>query len=139
MFTDEELDKMAEYSANLYAKSDEEKKSFVEYYRKYYSDGGDAAPALAALQAKAKSPDLGMVTVNGIEHQKYPSTSLMRQVVTTTTRYPRYTTTPTRSTTSTQRTPSSATGTPSTPPSSRRPRLKEEEPHLQKMSKQPRR
>ena len=71
-FTDEELDKMAEYSANLYAKSDEEKKSFVEYYRKYYSDGGDAAPALAALQAKAKSPDLGMVTVNGIEYQKYP-------------------------------------------------------------------
>jgi len=72
-FTDEELDKMAEYSANLYAKSDEEKKSFVEYYRKYYSDGGDAAPALAALQAKAKSPDLGMVTVNGIEYQKYPT------------------------------------------------------------------
>ena len=63
---------MAEYSANLYAKSDEEKKSYVEYYRKYYSEGGDAAPALAALQAKAKSPDLGMVTVNGIEYQKYP-------------------------------------------------------------------
>ena len=71
-FTEEELDKMAEYSANLYAKSDEEKKSFVDYYRKYYSEGGDAAPALAALQAKAKSPDLGMVTVNGIEYQKYP-------------------------------------------------------------------
>ena len=71
-FTEEELDKMAEYSANLYAKTDEEKKSYVEYYRKYYSEGGDAAPALAALQAKAKSPDLGMVTVNGIEYQKYP-------------------------------------------------------------------
>jgi len=71
-FTEEELDKMAEYSANLYAKSDEEKKSYVDYYRKYYSEGGDAAPALAALQAKAKSPDLGMVTVNGIEYQKYP-------------------------------------------------------------------
>ena len=71
-FTEEELDKMAEYSANLYAKSDEERKSYVDYYRKYYSDGGDAAPALAALQAKAKSPDLGMVTVNGIEYQKYP-------------------------------------------------------------------
>ena len=41
---------MAEYSANLYAKSDEEKKAYVEYYRKYYSEGGDAAPALAALQ-----------------------------------------------------------------------------------------
>ena len=49
-FTEEELDKMAEYSANLYAKSDEEKKAYVEYYRKYYSEGGDAAPALAALQ-----------------------------------------------------------------------------------------
>jgi len=71
-FTEEELDKMAEYSANLYAKSDEEKKAYVEYYRKYYSEGGDAAPALAALQAKGKSPDLGMVTVNGVEYQKYP-------------------------------------------------------------------
>ena len=27
---------MAEYSANLYAKSDEERKSYIEYYRKYY-------------------------------------------------------------------------------------------------------
>merc|ERR1712209_243091 len=63
---------MAEYSANLYAKSDEEKKAYVEYYRKYYSEGGDAAPALAALQAKGKTPDLGLVTVNGVEYQKYP-------------------------------------------------------------------
>ena len=54
-FTEEELDKMAEYSANLYAKSDEEKKAYVEYYRKYYSEGGDAAPALAALQVLTDS------------------------------------------------------------------------------------
>jgi len=71
-FTDAEYNKMAEYSANLYAKSDEERKSYIEYYRKYYREGGDTAPALAALQAKALGPDLGTVVVNGVEYQKYP-------------------------------------------------------------------
>ena len=63
-FTEEELDKMAEYSANLYAKSDEEKKAYVEYYRKYYSEGGDAAPALAALQVSYL-----FLTISTFEHR----------------------------------------------------------------------
>jgi hypothetical protein len=46
---------MAEYSANLYAKSDEERRSYIEYYKKYYREGGDAAPALAALQVFVRS------------------------------------------------------------------------------------
>merc|ERR1719245_600127 len=39
-WSEEELGKMALYSANLYAKNDEEQAYYVEYYKKFYSEGG---------------------------------------------------------------------------------------------------
>jgi len=72
-FTDAEILKMAEYSANLYAKSDEERKTYIDYYKKYYREGGDTGPALAALQATSNSPDLGTVMVGGVEYKKFPT------------------------------------------------------------------
>lgn len=74
-FSEKEIQKMAEYSADLYAKNETERESYIEYYRKYYKDGGDAGPALSALNGDKKSAkkgaDLGMVTVGGVEYKKF--------------------------------------------------------------------
>ena len=40
-YSPDEIEKMAEYSANLYAKNDSEKAHYLEYYRNYYKNGGD--------------------------------------------------------------------------------------------------
>ena len=75
-FSDKEIQKMAEYSADLYAKNETERESYIEYYRKYYKDGGDAGPAVSALYgdkkgASKKGTDLGTVSVNGVEYKKF--------------------------------------------------------------------
>lgn len=74
-FSDKEIQKMAEYSADLYAKNETERESYIEYYRKYYKDGGDAGPAVSALygdkKSSKKSSDLGTVTVSGVEYKKF--------------------------------------------------------------------
>jgi len=74
-FSDKDIQKMAEYSADLYAKNETERESYVEYYKKYYKEGGDAGAAVAALfgdkKSGKKSYDLGMVTVGGVEYKKY--------------------------------------------------------------------
>jgi len=74
-FTDKEILKMAEYSADLYAKNEAERDNYIEYYKKYYKEGGDAGPAVSALygdkKTSKKSSDLGTVNVNGVEYKKY--------------------------------------------------------------------
>jgi len=74
-FSDKDIQKMAEYSADLYAKNETERESYVEYYKKYYKEGGDAGAAVAALfgdrKSGKKSYDLGVVTVGGVEYKKY--------------------------------------------------------------------
>ena len=40
--SDEEIEKMAEYSASVYAKTQSEKAHYLTYYRNYYKNGGDA-------------------------------------------------------------------------------------------------
>lgn len=79
----DEIEQLAEYSANLYAKTPEEKAHHLEYYRNFYRSGGDASAAREGLKqqrtaqeekmksASSKLPDLGMVTVSGVEHKKY--------------------------------------------------------------------
>ena len=42
-WSEEELQKMAEYSADMYAKTKEEKSYYLEYYKKLYRDGGDTS------------------------------------------------------------------------------------------------
>jgi len=53
-FTEEEITKMAEFSADLYAKHAAERVSFIEYYKKYYREGGDPTPALKAIYGDKK-------------------------------------------------------------------------------------
>ncbi len=77
--SDQEVERMAEYSASMYAKTKEEKTSYLEYYRNYYRNGGDAdagasqASVSAAVmpQGAANLPNLGKITVNSVEYRKY--------------------------------------------------------------------
>jgi len=69
-YTEAEVERMAEYSANLYAKTPEEKASYTEYYRKFYNEGGDGTAAMAGLK-ELQSGVLGKVMVNGVEYNKY--------------------------------------------------------------------
>ena len=75
-WSEEELQKMAEYSADMYAKTKEEKSYYLEYYKKLYRDGGDTSGAEVALQQSEKKPrksskDLGTVTVDGVEYRRF--------------------------------------------------------------------
>ena len=84
-WTEAELRRMAEYSADLYAKNEEERSYYVEYYKKFYRDGGDTSAAEVALKEdasnkvsdKKSSKDKGTVIVDGVEYKKYntPDTS----------------------------------------------------------------
>ena len=66
---------MSEYSASLYAKTPGEKAHYLEYYRNYYKNGGDPNAGQQQQQNsdtnKPDKKDLGKVTVNGVEYQKY--------------------------------------------------------------------
>ncbi|XP_023327130.1 RNA-binding protein 5 [Eurytemora carolleeae] len=75
-FSEEEIRKMAEYSADLYAKHPAERASYIQYYTTYYKEGGDPTPALKAIYAEKKGPpvpvDLGSISINGVVYKKYP-------------------------------------------------------------------
>lgn len=60
--TEVEIERMADYSAGLYAKTAEEKKKYLAYYREYYRNGG---------KVENSNNGLGNVTVNGVEYKKY--------------------------------------------------------------------
>ena len=81
-WTEEELLKMAEYSANLYAKTDEERRYYTDYYKKFYAEGGDTSAAEVALSSNGAKVDKrpvqqqeesSTVIVNGVEYKKYPA------------------------------------------------------------------
>ena len=79
-WSEEQLRIMAEYSADMYAKTPEERAHYVEYYKGLYRDGGDTSAAEVALTQtgsdkkaeKKNDKDLGMVVVNGVEYKRYP-------------------------------------------------------------------
>ena len=71
--TAEEIERLAEYSASLYAKTPEEKQSYLEYYRKYYRNesgetSGSSQPSSEVAKNAGKTE---MVTVDGVEYKKY--------------------------------------------------------------------
>ena len=83
-YSEDEIERLAEYSASLYAKTSEEKQSYLEYYRQYYRNGGkdnvnsdvnhsSTTKPTENKQKKEDKPtdDLGMVTVDGVEYKKY--------------------------------------------------------------------
>ena len=76
-WTEAELAKMAEYSAEQYAKTASERETYVEYYKKFYRDGGDASAAEVALAGAGagagSEAGLGTVSVSGVEYTRYPT------------------------------------------------------------------
>lgn len=79
-YSHEEIERMAEYSASLYAKTPGEKAHYLEYYRNYYKNGGDPNAGQSQQQnsdtnnktkVEDSKKDLGKVTVNGVEYQRY--------------------------------------------------------------------
>ncbi len=71
--SEEEVERMAQYSAGLYAKTPEEKVSYLEYYRNYYRTGGQVsdAPGASGTNGKNPSSDGDTVTVDGVSYKKY--------------------------------------------------------------------
>ena len=72
----DDIERMAEYSASLYAKTASEKAHYLEYYRNYYKNGGgnqnndsNSKPQTSPLVEKPKEQN--KVTVNGIEYTRY--------------------------------------------------------------------
>ena len=71
----DDIERMAEYSASLYAKTASEKAHYLEYYRNYYKNGGKAdenMPVQSDTKVE-KSTTSDKVTVNGIEYPIFPT------------------------------------------------------------------
>jgi len=75
-YSETELMQLAVYSAGLYAKTEEERRGYIEYYKKYYREGGDATAALAAIKGQTAalpaSTIQNTVVVDGVEYKKFP-------------------------------------------------------------------
>ena len=76
----DDIERMAEYSASLYAKTASEKAHYLEYYRNYYKNGGGKEGSKvdsASQSSKPQTPvapvkkDQGKVNVNGVEYPRY--------------------------------------------------------------------
>jgi RNA-binding protein 5/10 len=76
-YSPDEIEKMAEYSANLYAKNESEKAHYLEYYRNYYKNGGDPNAGQQNPQKNGnnskKEDSHGKVIVDGVEYKIYPT------------------------------------------------------------------
>ena len=77
--------------ASTYAKNENEKATYLEYYRNYYANGGtldgssnnrenanstDAEKSGIPTDMGDKRKDLGVVTVDGVEYKRYGKYSL---------------------------------------------------------------
>jgi len=85
-YSEEEIERLAEYSASTYAKNESEKTTYLEYYRSYYRDGGTmdgsstngtnansngTEQSNSTSNVKAKENDLATVTVDGVDYKRY--------------------------------------------------------------------
>ena len=80
----DDIERMAEYSASLYAKTASEKAHYLEYYRNYYKNGGGKEESKEASESsKPQTPlvpvkkDQGKVHVNGVEYPRYRKFKLL--------------------------------------------------------------
>ena len=71
--SEEEIERLAVYSADLYAKTPEERASYLEYYRNYYRNGGDPNGGQQQQQEtkKEENKEDKRVLVNGIYYKKH--------------------------------------------------------------------
>ncbi|TRY70300.1 hypothetical protein TCAL_02457 [Tigriopus californicus] len=77
-----EIESMAEYSANMYAKDPTEKLYYLEYYRNYFRNVGDqgavsssspsVSSSVAVTSAANPLPNLGVIKVSGVDYKIFP-------------------------------------------------------------------
>jgi len=82
-YSHDDIERMAEYSASLYAKTPSDKAHYLEYYRDYYKKGGDPNAGKSSSptptsdsrsgSAAPGSSDKEKVMVNGVEYPRYPT------------------------------------------------------------------
>lgn len=83
-YSHDDIEKMAEYSASLYAKTASEKAHYLEYYRNYYKNGGMDANAGGKPSpsepevGKSKDTSNAKVLVGGIEYPRYPTPDISK-------------------------------------------------------------
>jgi RNA-binding protein 5/10 len=84
-YSEEDIERLAEYSASTYAKNETEKETYLEYYRNYYRNGGtmdgttsSSTPDMPTEGGQVRHPSeaskgasLGTVLVDGIEYKRY--------------------------------------------------------------------
>merc|ERR1712061_68980 len=80
-YSEEDIERLAEYSASTYAKHEAEKFAYLDYYRNFYREGGTIDGSSSSTNSAGEQPsnganaergiDLGMVTVDGIEYKRY--------------------------------------------------------------------
>jgi len=81
-YSHEEIERMAEYSASLYAKTASEKAHYLEYYRNYYKNGGQDKDGTSNGKKATPMPNNQIVKavevkkekkvlVNGVEYPRY--------------------------------------------------------------------
>jgi len=80
-YSEEDIERLAEYSASTYAKNEVEKAAYLNYYRTFYRDGGTLDGSSNSTNTKLDQPssssrndkgdDLGIVTVDGVEYKRY--------------------------------------------------------------------
>ena len=82
----DDIERMAEYSASLYAKTASEKAHYLEYYRNYYKNGGGKEDLKegSSESSKPQTPvvpvkkDQGKVNVNGVEYPRYRKSKITK-------------------------------------------------------------
>jgi len=78
-YSHDDIERMAEYSASLYAKTPSDKAHYLEYYRNYYKNGGDpnagqrSSPTPSDSRGRHSQSDKEKVMVNGVEYPRYPT------------------------------------------------------------------
>ena len=84
-YSHDDIERMAEYSASMYAKNASDKAHYLEYYRNYYRNGGDpnAGAQASATAQKNSSPTPSdtvskgeikeKITVNGVDYPRFPT------------------------------------------------------------------
>jgi len=80
-YSEEDIERLAEYSASTYAKNEAEKVAYLDYYRNFYREGGTIDGSSSSTNSAGEQPsnganadrgiDLGMVTVDGVEYKRY--------------------------------------------------------------------
>jgi len=88
-YSEEDIERLAEYSASTYAKNEVEKAAYLDYYRTFYRNGGTLDGSNTSGSAnveqnnganKDNNSDFGSVNVDGVEYKRYRTPDVSKYV-----------------------------------------------------------